>query len=115
MKKFIIVLVSATILVFVGVTAYRLLSPKVVVINRSSLPIQEVTLDLPSSRVTFGAVEPGGTSTIYYSRQNQSGTLNYSVQVNDIPHTGSLSYADSSEYGRVIKIEVDARGIVTVN
>ena len=99
----------------VGVTAYRLSSPKVVVINRSSFPIQEITLNLPTSRVSFGAIEPGGTSTIYYSPQNQSGTLNYSVQVNDMPHHGSLPYADSAEYGRVIQIEVDARGNVTVN
>ena len=102
-------------LMFGGVIAYRLLSPKVVVINQSSFAIQEVTLSLPSSRVTFGAVEPGGTSTIYYSPQNRSGTLNYSVQVNDMPHNGSLPYAGSGEYGRVIKIEVDAQGIVTVN
>ncbi len=114
-KKLIIALVSAMTLMFVGVTAYRLLSPKVVVTNHSGFPIQEVTLNLPTSRVTFGAVEPGGTSTIYYSLQKGSGTLDYRVQVNDIAHNGSLPYSDSGEFGRVIHIEVDAQGLVTVN
>jgi hypothetical protein len=102
-------------LMFVGVTAYRLISPKVVVTNQSGFPIQEVTLNLPNSRVTFGAVEPGGTSTIYYSPQKKSGTLDYRVQVNDIAHNGSLPYSDSGEFGRVIQIEVDAQGLVTVD
>ena len=115
MKKLIIALVSVTTLMLVGVTAYRLLSPKVVVTNYSSFPIQEVTLNLPASRVTFGAVEPGSTSTIYYSLRKRSGTLDYRVQVNDIAQNGSLPYSDSGEFGRVIQIEVDAQGLVTVN
>jgi hypothetical protein len=115
LKKLIIALVSTIALMFVGVTAYRLLSPKVVVTNQSRFPIQEVTLDLPTSRVTFGAVEPGGTSTIYYSLQKRSGTLDYQVQINDIAHNGSLPYSDSGEFGRVIQIEVDTQGVVTVN
>ena len=115
MKKLIIALVFAMTLMFVGVTAYRLLSPKVVVINQSSFPIQDVTLNLPSSRVTFGAIEPGSTSTIYYSLQKMSGSLDYRVQVNDIAHKGSLPYSDSGEFGRVIQVEVDAKGFVTVN
>ncbi len=98
---------------FVGISAYRFLSPKVVVKNQSSFPIQEATLSLPVSGVTFGAVEPGGTSTIYYSPQKISGTLDYSVQVNGIAHKGSLPYSDSGEYRRVIQIEVDAEGLVT--
>ena len=77
MKKLIIALVSAMTLMFVGVTAYRLLSPKVVVTNHSGFPIQEVTLNLPTSRMIFGAVEPGGTSTIYYSRQKRITTVWY--------------------------------------
>ena len=115
LKKLIIALVSAMTIMFAGVTAYRLLSPKVVVTNQSSFPIQEVTLNLPTSRVTFGAIEPGGTSTIYYSLQKRSGTLDYRVQVNDIAHNGSLPYSGSEEYGRVIQIEVDSQGFVTVN
>jgi hypothetical protein len=115
LKKLIIALVSAMTLMFVGVTAYRLLTPKVVVINQSSSAIQEVTLNLPTSRVTFGTIEPGGTSTIYYSRQKMSGTLDYRIQVNDIVHSGSLPYSDSGEHGRVIQIEIDAQGFVTVN
>ena len=83
--------------------------------NKSSFPIQEVTLDLPTSRVTFGAIEPGGTSTIYYSLQKRGGTLDYQLQINDIAHNGSLPYSDSGELGRVIQIEVDAQGFVTVN
>ncbi len=112
MKKVVIPLVAAT-LIFVGVSAYHFLRPKVVVKNQSSFPIQEATLSLPASGVTFGAVEPGGTSTIYYSPQKVSGTLDYSVQVNDIAHSGSLPYSDSGEYGRVIQIEVDAQGLVS--
>ena len=102
-------------LMFGGVIAYRLLSPKVEVINQSSFAIQEVTLNLPSSRVTFGAIEPGSTATIFYSTQKKSGTLDYSVRVNDIMHNGSLPYSDSGEYGRVIRIEVDTQGTVAVN
>ena len=105
---------SAATLTVVGFTAYHFISPKVVVINRSSLPIQEVTLNLPTSRVTFSAVEAGGTSTVYFSPQKQSGELYYSVRVNDISHDGTLPYTDSTEYGRVIRIEVDAQGLVIV-
>jgi hypothetical protein len=114
LKKSVISLVSAVTLMIVGITAYRLLSPRVVVINQSNFPVQEVTLSLPSSRVTFGVIEPGDTSTIYYSLQKRSGSLDYQVQVNDITHTGSLPYSDAEEYGRVIRIEVDAQGLVTV-
>jgi hypothetical protein len=114
LKKFIVVLVAAATLTVVGFTAYRFLSPKVVVINRSSFPIQEVTLNLPTSRVTFAAVEAGDTSTIYFSPQKLRGELYYSVQVNDISHDGTLLYADSTEYGRVIRIEVDTQGTVIV-
>lgn len=114
MKKSVILLASAVTLMFVGVTVYRLLSPKVFVTNQSRYPVQEVTLSLPSSRVTFSAIEPGATSTIYYSPQKKSGSLDYQVQVNDIIHTGSLPYSDAAEYGRVIQIEVDAQGLVTV-
>jgi hypothetical protein len=114
LKKSVVLLASAVTLMFVGVTAYRLLSPKVVVTNQSRYQVQEVTLSLPSSRVTFGAIEPGDTSTIYYSAQKKSGSLDYQVQVNDITHTGSLPYSDAGEYGRVIRIEVDAEGLVTV-
>ena len=115
MKKIIVVAVAVTALVLVGIAAYRFLSPKVVVTNKSGFPIEEVALTLPASRVVFGAVEPGGSSTIYYSRQEQSGTLIYSVLVNDKSHNGSLPYAGSAEFGRVIRIVVDARGVVTVN
>ena len=114
-KKLIIALVTAMTLMAVSVTAYRLLSPRVVVTNHSGFPVQEVTLNLPASRVSFGAVEPGGTSTIYYSLQKTSGTLEYRVQVNDIAQIGSLPYSDSGEFGRVIQIDVDAKGLVTVN
>ena len=113
MKNAVIPIVSATTLIVVGVAAYHFLSPKVVVINRSSVPIQEATIRLPASGMTFGAVEPGGTSTIYYSPQQVSGTLNYSVQVMDTAQSDSLPYSDSGEYGRVIQIEIDAEGSVT--
>ena len=83
--------------------------------NESSFPIQEVTLNLPISRVTFGAVEPGSTLTIYYSLQKKSGTLDYRLRVNGIAHNGSLPYSDSGEFGRVIQVKVDAQGFVTVN
>ena len=115
LKRLVVALVLTMTLMFVGVTAYRLLSPKVVVTNQSSFPIQEVTLDLPTSRVTFGVVEPGGTSTIYYSLQKKSGTLDYRLKINDIVRNGSLPYSDSGEFGRVIQIEVDAQGFLTVN
>ena len=105
----------AASLIFLGVSAYHFLSPRVVVKNQSSFPIQEVTLDLPTSRVTFGVVEPGGTSTIYYSLQKKSGTLDYRLKINDIVRNGSLPYSDSGEFGRVIQIEVDAQGFLTVN
>lgn len=107
-------LASAATLTVVGFAAYHFLSPKVVVVNRSNFPIQEVILHLPTSRVTFAAVEAGGTSTIYFSPQKQSGELYYSVQVNDIAHVGTQPYTDTAEYGHVIKIEVDAQGTVIV-
>jgi hypothetical protein len=101
-------------LALVGLAVYHFLSPKVIVTNRSGYPIEEVTLSLPTNRVVFSAIKPDTEASIYYSPQSRSGKLHYSIQVNDTAHEGSLPYSDSTEYGRVIRIDVDPEGLVKV-
>jgi len=115
LKKLAVFVSSITALILVGVAAYYYASPKVVIENRSSVPVHEAIVYLPGSQLTFEPVKPGGRSTIYYSPQKQSGQLKYSMRVNGLPQAGALPYSDSSEYGRVIQIEVDELEAVKVN
>lgn len=115
LKKFAGVVLSITALILIGIAAYYSASPKVVIENRSSVPVLEAIVYLPGSQLTFDPVKPGENSTIYYFPQKQCGQLKYSMRVNGLPQTGELPYSDSPEYGRVIQIEVDELGAATVN
>ncbi|MEP0202657.1 MAG: hypothetical protein ABJ084_00935 [Halioglobus sp.] len=115
MKKLAVAVLSITALILIGIAAYYCTSPKVVIENRSSVPVHEAIVYLPGSQLSFDPIKPGEKSTIYYSPQKQSGQLKYSMRVNGIPQTGALPYSGSPEYGRVIHIEVDELGAVTVS
>ena len=91
------------------------MSPKVVIKNGSSTLVHQTVVYLPSSQLTFDPVKPGEELTIYYSPQKRSGELKYSLKVNGSLQTGALLYGGLPDYGRVIHLEVDKLGAVTVS
>lgn len=90
---------------FAGKFAYRMVSPEIVVVNRSRHTILETVIQLPSNRVSFGEIAPGSTSTIYYSASQADGTYNYWLTLsNGNRVSGSCGYVTNSEYGKRLKL-----------
>lgn len=79
-KKLLKVLAIAGVLAVAGVFALRLASPEIRVENRSAMAIAELVVQLPSSRVSFGPVQPGTDSGIYYSARQAEGQYAYAVR-----------------------------------
>lgn len=96
-------------LTLVGVFAYRLVSPEIVVANESAAVVMEVVVQLPSNRVVFGSVSPGMQSAIYYSSDQADGTYDYTFTFNGAPdETGSCGYVTAGEYGKRVTLLVTA-------
>lgn len=94
---------------------YYFISPKAVVSNLSNTNYDELIITLPSSRISFGPVEPQSSNTILFSRQNQSGTGSYSLINADTELFGSdFSYEEGSELGRVLRFTIDSSGQVSI-
>jgi hypothetical protein len=115
MKKLLIIVVVATTLIAGGVIGYRFLSPKVIIENLSESAIEEVIVVLPTSRVAFTEIVPGGTGTIYFGLQEHGGNIQYSVRVGGVVRTGTQPYAVSGQIGRKIHIQIDPDGSVSAD
>ena len=103
---FVLILVGLSVAAIAG---YRMVSPEIVVSNESSSTIEEVVIQLPSNRVVFGELPPGSESTIYYSVSQADGTYNYYVSLdNDDRRSGSCGYVTNSEFGKRLRLVVNA-------
>lgn len=113
MKKLAIILTVLVALGGMGVIAYRLASPEIIVANVSGSTIQEVIIELPSNRIVFGAIQPGTESTIYYSTTQGDGVYSYSISlVGAPPLVGSCGYVTNSEFGKRVLLVVSGKGPV---
>ena len=93
---------------------YYFISPKAIIGNLSDNKYSEFIVSLPTSSISFGPIEAYSTNTIYFSRQNESGTGTYSL-INgegDLV-SGSFIYSSGSELGRVLRFTIENTGLVS--
>ena len=102
---------------FLIVFVYRLLSPRIVLVNESDLTYGQLVVILPSSRVSFAPVDAHTTSTIYFSTQENGGQARYELvsgNGNDVVAKGDFPYRADHQLARVIRIRVSPEARVTV-
>lgn len=103
-------IVGAFAAITAGVAAYRTMSPKILVSNYSEHAASEVTFNLPDNRVTFSALPPGSSATIYFNRQHNGGSISYELWLNEHRITGSRTYPIDHQFGRTIHLHIDSSG-----
>lgn len=107
MKKSLIALAVLVGLSAAAVVAYRLASPEIVVANVSRSTIDEVIIQLPSSRVAFGALPPGTESAIYHAASQADGTYRYAVRFADGQVLeGNCGCVTNADHGKLLQIVV---------
>ncbi len=77
-----VALVTIVTLVTVSLGAYFsyfFVSPNITVVNSSRDEVSRMVVTLPSSRLDFGRLKPGGENTIYYSITQADGVYVTSV------------------------------------
>lgn len=102
---------------FLALLVYRLLSPRIVLVNESDLTYGQLVVILPSSRVSFAPVDALTTSTIYFSTQENGGQARYELvsgNGNDVVAKGDFPYRADHQLARVIRIRVSPEARVTV-
>ena len=114
MRKVLVYSATAVALLGLSAAAFHVASPKVVLVNHSSIAFDELVVTLPSSRVSIGPVAPNSSDTIYFSRQATDGTATYSLHAGNIAvEHGSFQYVASGQFFRVISVTIQADGTVT--
>ena len=113
-KKSIISIVVLLVLLIASLGIYSIGSPEVVIVNRSSQNIDEVTVKLPSSRIVFGSISPKSESTIYYSWSQAEGMYEYQVSfAGGSSQTAKCGYVTHHEIGKRLTLIVHADLTVT--
>jgi len=96
-----------------GLFVYLQAVPKIIVINQTDHMIDEVEVELPSSRVVFDGISPGKESTILYSARQSDGAYQYSVRFfSDQNLTGECGDVTSTQFGKRLTLIV--RGLEDV-
>jgi hypothetical protein len=107
MKKLLWVLAIFGVLLVAGVFAFRLASPEIRVENRSAALISEVVVQLPSSGVSFGPIQPHADSTIYYSASQDMGRYAYTVRLEGAEdRQGACGQVVPSDFGKRLRLIV---------
>ena len=113
MKKLAFTITGLVALGAIGIFAYTLVSPEIVIVNSSASTLQEVIVQLPSNRIVFGEIQPDSKSTIYYSATQSDGEYSYSVSFKGAPPlVGSCGSVTDSEFGKRLQLVVLRNGSV---
>ena len=113
-KKSIISIVVLLVLLIASLGIYSIGSPEVVIVNRSSQNIDEVTVKLPSSRIVFGSISPKSESTIFYSWSQAEGMYEYQVSfAGGLSQPAKCGYVTHHEIGKRLTLIVHADLTVT--
>jgi hypothetical protein len=114
MRKTFKILVALTILSFASVAVYIAITPKALLINETSQGYDEFIVELPDSRVSFGPIAPDSVQTIYFSAQDRSGPIEYSLQSGGRKiGGGTLQYNASAQYFRSVTFTIHRDGTVS--
>lgn len=109
MKKLLKGLAIVGVLAVAGVFAFRLASPEIRVENRSAMLIPELVVQLPSSRVSFGPIQPGTDSGIYYSARQAGGQYAYVVRFEGAKAVeGSCGEVIPSDFAKRLRLVVSS-------
>ena len=107
MKKLLRGLAIAALMVVAGVFVFRLFSPEIRIDNRSARIISEVVIRLPSSGVSFGPIQGGTESVIYYSARQREGRYAYSVRFESGEDVqDACGHVAPSEFGKRLRLVV---------
>lgn len=115
MKKLLILVACTPVIIGVGLAGYHFLSPKAELANESGMSYDELVIELPTSRVSFGPIPPDSRQTIYFHRQQRGGVANYALyagrrQVAE----GQFEYRSEGELGRVLHFVIGTNGSVEI-
>jgi hypothetical protein len=105
-------LLTLSLVIAVG---YYFGSPKVIINNLSNNEYDEFVIQLPISRISFSPIEARNSSTIFYSRQKETGTVSYSLIGSGVEIARSgFPYAEGSELGRILRFTIETNGQISV-
>ena len=96
MKRLIYLTLILILLIVIVVKGYLFAKPKVIFTNLSENRIDEFQLQLPTSRIVIGPVEPGGHEIVYFSFQETSGETSYSVRYAEFIADSKSTYYESA-------------------
>jgi hypothetical protein len=114
MRKAFKILAALTVLACASVAVYIAITPKAVLINEGSQGYDEFDIELPGSRVSFGPIAPDSVQTIYFSAQDRSGPIEYSLQSGDKKiGGGTLQYDANGQYFRSVTFTIHRDGTVS--
>jgi hypothetical protein len=114
MRRTFKILAALTVLACASVAVYIAIMPKAVLINEASQGYDEFIVELPASRVSFGPIAPDSVQTIYFSAQDRSGPIEYSLQSGGKKiGGGTLQYNASGQYFRSVTFTIHRDGTVS--
>jgi hypothetical protein len=110
--KLIAIIFSFSLAIAVG---YYFFSPKAIINNLSNNEYDEFVILLPTSRILFSPIRAQSSNTIFYSRQNETGTGSYSLISKDSEIArNDFPYTEGTELGRVLRFTIEANGQISV-
>lgn len=114
MRKALIFTATVFVILGVGFLGYLAITPRIVLINESTKAYDEFVVALPSSRVSFGPIEPASSESIYFSKQSIGGTVQYSLllQGKELAH-GTLPFDVNGQSFRSIRFVIGADGAIS--
>jgi hypothetical protein len=114
MKRVFKILLVLTVLGFASVAVYIAITPKALLINEASQGYDEFIVELPDSRISFGPIAPGSVQTIYFSAQDRSGPIEYSLRSGGtVIAGGTLQYDASAQYFRSVTFTIQRDGTLS--
>jgi len=115
-RKLSLILFAVIVVLGLAVVAYRYASPKIILVNESSASYDELIVNLPSSRVTFGPVLPNESATIYFFHQAVDGVATLSlISDGNIVSAGEFAYNREGQLFRKITITLLSDGTVAAS
>jgi hypothetical protein len=114
MRKAFKILVALTVLAFASVAVYVAIAPKVILVNEASQGYDEFIVELPDSRISFGPIAADSTQTVYFSAQDRSGPIEFSLLSGGKRiDGGTLQYNASAQYFRTVTFLIHRDGTVS--
>ncbi|MDF2177745.1 hypothetical protein P2G88_05735 [Aliiglaciecola sp. CAU 1673] len=100
----------ALALAILALTAYygsAFILPSVTVENSSTFAIEEVRVELPSSGLNFGSIEPGQRNTLHYSLKQAEGVYQYQIKFKEAGVVkGTCAQVSDNQFHKRMLLEI---------